>query len=169
MNTLPRALAVSRAQPAVTTLVLVVPDKDLARCMAVLRHAGFDATPAAMLDSMSEPPRGVAVSPDPVRYRFGDIDVDVRARLVRRGGFPVRLTPVEFDILLALLHHRGEVVAKRELHPGGWSLRKGALSRRVLATHILNLRHKLEPDPANPRYILTVWGVGYRIDVGSRD
>jgi DNA-binding response OmpR family regulator len=165
VNTLPRALAVSRPKPAVTTLLLVVPDKDLARCMSVLRHAGFEATTAAMLDSASEPPAS-AETRESAHLSFGDVTVDVRARQVRRGGFPVRLTPVEFDILLALLRHRGQVVTKRELHPGGWSLRKGALSRRVLATHILNLRHKLEPDPANPRHILTVWGIGYRMETG---
>ena len=164
MNRGAHAIVTPRLESGFTTLVLVVADSEVTRCMTLLSRAGFDAVPTAAIGMVG---RGMfdSRSPSelPVRFRFGDVELDLRSHLVRRSGRPVRLTPVEFDILVMLVRRKGEVVGKRELHRAGWTGRSAGVSRRVLATHILNLRHKLELEPSRPRHILTVWGIGYRL------
>jgi two-component system alkaline phosphatase synthesis response regulator PhoP len=94
--------------------------------------------------------------------RFGDIEVDLASRSVRRSGAPVPLTPLEFDLLHALIVRRGAVISRLELLREIWGYSAGATSRTV-DTHIANLRRKLEADPSAPRHILTVWKAGYRL------
>ena len=98
----------------------------------------------------------------PASERFGDVEVDVASRCVRRGGVPVSLTPLEFDLLRALIGRRGAVVSRLELLREVWGYSAGATSRTV-DTHVANLRRKLEADPSAPRHILTVWKAGYRL------
>ncbi len=96
------------------------------------------------------------------RYTFGDITVDVPSRLVLRNGREVSLTPKAFSLLLALLRRNGAVATRLELMQEVWGHRAAVLSRTVDA-HIAELRRKLEDDPDQPRYIGTVWKVGYRL------
>jgi two-component system alkaline phosphatase synthesis response regulator PhoP len=93
--------------------------------------------------------------------RFGEIEVDVHARTVRRAGERVELTPKEFDLLVALLRRQGRVTTRTELLKAVWGYNSSVVSRTV-DTHVAELRRKLEVDAANPRHILTVWKVGYR-------
>ena len=93
--------------------------------------------------------------------RFGDVEVDVNARTVRRRGERVDLTPKEFDLLLALLHRQGRVTSRNELLKAVWGYSASVVSRTV-DTHVAELRRKLEHDAAAPRHILTVWKVGYK-------
>ena len=164
MNSGAHAIVTPRLESGFTTLILVVSDGDVSRCMNLLSREGFDAIPTAAIGVAG---RGVFTAGQstelPIRYRFGDVELDLRSHVVRRSGLPVRLTPVEFDILATLMRRKGDVIRKRELHRAGWTGRSGGVSRRVLATHILNLRQKLEPEPKHPRHILTVWGIGYRL------
>ncbi len=94
-------------------------------------------------------------------YRFGDVTFDVGARHCVVADETVSLTPTEFDLLYALVQHRGQVLSRLQLleaaHMGVYD---GV--ERTVDVHIHNLRRKLEPDPAHPRYILTAFGVGYR-------
>ncbi|MGH9159718.1 MAG: response regulator transcription factor [Vicinamibacteraceae bacterium] len=94
--------------------------------------------------------------------RFGDVEVDVTTRSVRRNGRPVALTPMEFDLLVALLRHGGAVVSRLDLLREVWGHNAGVLTRTV-DTHIGELRRKLEAAPAAPRHILTVRKIGYRL------
>jgi DNA-binding response OmpR family regulator len=94
-------------------------------------------------------------------YRFGDVEVDPTTREVRRRGQPVALTPLELDLLLALLRRRGAAAQRRELLHEVWGYRSSVVSRTV-DTHVARLRDKLEEDPARPRHILTVRKTGYR-------
>ncbi len=96
--------------------------------------------------------------------RFGDIRVDVATRQVYRGGEVVPLRPKEFALLLALLRARGRVVTRLDLLRTVWGYSDEAETRTV-DTHIARLRHRLEEDPAQPRHIITVRQVGYRIVV----
>ena len=96
------------------------------------------------------------------RERFGDVDVDLRTRTVMRGDRPVPLTPMEFDLLIALLRRDGAVAARLELLQEVWGHSAAVLTRTV-DTHIAELRRKLEADPADPRHILTVRKAGYRL------
>jgi two-component system, OmpR family, alkaline phosphatase synthesis response regulator PhoP len=97
-----------------------------------------------------------------VVYSFGDVVVEPDARRVTQRGEPVVLAPREFALLLALVRRHGAVVTRGELMREVWGHRGLVLSRTV-DTHIAELRRKLEPDPANPVYILTVRKTGYRV------
>ena len=96
--------------------------------------------------------------------RFGDVEVLLDRRVVVRGGKEVALTPMEFDLLHALLKRRGALATRIELLTEVWGHSAAVLTRTV-DTHIAELRRKLEHDPAKPRHILTVRKAGYRLDV----
>jgi DNA-binding response OmpR family regulator len=95
--------------------------------------------------------------------RFGEIEVDRGARVVRRDGQPVSLAPRELDLLLALLDAGGAALSRASLMDRVWGYQADVLSRTV-DTHIAELRRKLELDPATPRHFLTVRKVGYRLE-----
>ena len=96
-------------------------------------------------------------------YRFGSVEVDPERRTVQRDGTPVALTPMEFDLLLALLRRNGTVVSRLDLLQEVWGHSAAVLTRTV-DTHVAELRRKLERDPAAPEYILTARKAGYRVD-----
>jgi len=96
--------------------------------------------------------------------RFGDVEVEATTRSVRRDGSLVALTPMEFDLLIALLRRQGAVVSRLELLKEVWGHSSAVLTRTV-DTHIGELRRKLEHDPSTPRHILTVRKAGYRLSV----
>jgi two-component system alkaline phosphatase synthesis response regulator PhoP len=95
--------------------------------------------------------------------RIGEIEVDSRARTVRKRGHAVALRPKEFDLLLELLRHRGAVVSRLDLMRAVWGYSSAVITRTV-DTHIGELRRKLEADPSQPRHIITVRSIGYRLD-----
>ena len=99
-------------------------------------------------------------SPDEV-FRFGDVVVDALAQSVTRRGDPVALSPKAFALLLALIRREGAVAHRTALLREVWGYQALVLSRTV-DSHVAELRRKLEPDPANPRHILTVFKSGYR-------
>jgi DNA-binding response OmpR family regulator len=117
----------------------------LARVEALLRRTG-------------KGPRAAGAATE----RFGEVEVDAAARTVLRGGAPVALTPMEFDLLVALIRRRGAVASRHELLREVWGHRAAVVSRTV-DTHIAELRRKLEDDPSEPRHILTVRKAGYRL------
>ena len=94
--------------------------------------------------------------------RIGDLVVDLAAREVRRGGEPVDLTPTEFDLLAFLVRRPNRVFTRLELLKEVQGYTTPALMRNI-DNHIMNLRRKIEPDPAEPRIIRTVYGVGYKL------
>lgn len=96
------------------------------------------------------------------RDRFGDVTIDRGARSVTRGGAPVPLAPMEYELLVALLDRDGAVVSRHELMKTVWGYDESIVSRTV-DTHVVELRRKLEDDPSKPRHILTVRKAGYRL------
>lgn len=94
---------------------------------------------------------------------LGDIVIDEARHEVRRAGQEVRLTPREYELLLFLAHNRGMVLSRDQILEKVWGWEFTGESRTV-DVHVRWLRSKLEPDPAHPRYIQTVQGVGYRLD-----
>jgi two-component system, OmpR family, alkaline phosphatase synthesis response regulator PhoP len=94
--------------------------------------------------------------------RFGDVEVSFSTREVRRGGQLVALTPMEFDLLAALLRRHGAIVSRVELLTTVWGHASSVLTRTV-DTHIGELRRKLEASPSAPKHILTVRKAGYRL------
>ena len=95
--------------------------------------------------------------------RFGEIEVNPASRTVYRAGQLVPMAPREFDLLLALVRRSGAAASRAELLREVWQYQTGVVSRTV-DIHIAELRRKLEPNPAEPRHIRTVWKVGYRLE-----
>jgi DNA-binding response OmpR family regulator len=97
----------------------------------------------------------------------GEITLDRSARLVTVGGTPIDLTPSEFELLAALMAAQGKAFSRLELLE---KLQGSAYEgyERTIDVHIRNLRAKIEPDPSNPTYIETLYGVGYRFAVSRR-
>jgi DNA-binding response OmpR family regulator len=91
----------------------------------------------------------------------GDLEVDPDQRLARLGGRPLALTVREFDLLVHLMRHPRRVFTRAQLLDEVWGSTHDAFEHTV-NSHINRLRAKLEPDPARPRYVTTVYGVGYR-------
>ncbi len=94
----------------------------------------------------------------------GDLEVDVSRRLARRRGQELALTVREFDLLVFLMRHPGRAFKRAELLEQVWGWSFGDQS--TVTVHMRRLREKVEDDPAHPRRILTVWGVGYRWEHG---
>jgi DNA-binding response OmpR family regulator len=92
----------------------------------------------------------------------GDLLVDLGRRLVRKAGRELSLTVREFDLLVHLMRNPGQVFRRAQLLDSVWRWSFGDHS--TVTVHVRRLREKIEDDPANPRRIVTVWGVGYRYD-----
>ena len=92
------------------------------------------------------------------------IVLDEENRRVLLDGAPLELTETEFSILQCLAQNRGRVVPVRTIYETVWHETYMPASNNTVMVHIVNLRKKLEEDPANPRLIRTVWGKGYQID-----
>jgi len=93
--------------------------------------------------------------------RAGDLVIDLQRRSVRRLGTPVELTATEFDLLAILAREPGRPFTRTQLLELAYDINFAGFDRTVDA-HIKNLRRKIEPDPRNPKYILTIYGVGYK-------
>lgn len=100
-------------------------------------------------------------APDSGVHTFGDIVVDTSARSVTRAGREVSVTPKEFDLLVALIRRDGAVASRVTLMKEVWGHR-AAIASRTVDTHVAELRRKLEDEPSDPRWILTVHKAGYR-------
>ena len=96
----------------------------------------------------------------PASFVTGDLMVDRVRRLVQLKGTEVKLSPREYDILQLLVQHAGKVLTHQFILGEVW---KAPTDVRYLRIYIKQLRHKVEPDPQQPRYILTETGVGYRL------
>lgn len=98
-------------------------------------------------------------------FSFGDVEVDRQARLVRRQGVEVHLTPIEYRLLSVLIAHAGRVLTHRHLLREVWGPSHAEQSH-YLRIYMGHLRQKLEVDPAQPCHLLTETAVGYRLLVG---
>jgi two-component system KDP operon response regulator KdpE len=119
-------------------------DELLARVRVALRHAA-----------------GANAGADAV-FRSGDLEVDVASRTVRQAGEDIHLTPTEYDLLRALAAHPGRLLTDRMLLQAVWGPEYGD-EAHYLHVYVARLRKKIEPDPQQPRYLLTEPGVGYRL------
>lgn len=127
------------------------PDEVVARVHAVLRR--------------SRPSVAAQRESDPGVLEFGRLVIDVRAHEVRVDKTPVAMPAREFALLRLFAEHPRQVFSRDRLFELGW---ESFGDRSTVTTHIRRLREKIEEDPANPRYIVTVWGVGYRFE-GARE
>ncbi|TAN52475.1 MAG: response regulator [Methylococcaceae bacterium] len=95
-------------------------------------------------------------------FQVGDLTVDLTRRKVSKAGAEIHLTPIEYRLLGLLIRHTGLVVTHRQLLREVWGA-EHAQDTHYLRIYMGQLRHKLETDPARPRYLLTEVGVGYRL------
>jgi two-component system, OmpR family, KDP operon response regulator KdpE len=95
-------------------------------------------------------------------FDVGGLHVDLAARRVTVGGAQVHLTPIEYRLLVVLVHNAGKVVTQRQLLNEVWGP-QATEQAHYLRVYMAHLRRKLEADPARPRYLLTEAGVGYRL------
>ncbi|MFN8472732.1 MAG: response regulator transcription factor [Anaerolineae bacterium] len=123
------------------------PREVVARVRAVLRR----------MDGAATPPR---------HLRIGELSLDLDRHIAQVGSQAVDLTPTEFDLLKAFMENPDRVLSRSDLIEKGLGYEYGGIDRTV-DSHIKNLRRKLEPDPAHPKYIETVHGVGYRLRSAS--
>ena len=93
---------------------------------------------------------------------FDGLEIMPSRREVKRHGKPVHLTAREFDLLLFMARHADRPFTRMQLLEKVWDIRFEGYDRTV-DSHIQRLRAKIEDDPGNPRYIRTVWGVGYKL------
>lgn len=119
-------------------------DELAARVRAQLRRAQSETTPL--------PERAVDV---------GALHIELGSRTVTRDGVPVRLTPIEWDLLRTFVTNRGRTLTHQQLFDAVWRRSYGD-ARLYLRVHITNLRRKIETNPASPELIITESGVGYR-------
>jgi two-component system KDP operon response regulator KdpE len=93
-------------------------------------------------------------------FTVGDLSVDLVRRVVKIGGKVVKLSPKEYDLLRLMVQHAGKVLTHKFLLNQLWAV---PIDAQYLRVYVRQLRHKIEPDPARPQYILTETGIGYRL------
>lgn len=135
------------------------PREVVARVKTVLRRLAH----AQATQPGTSPSAAPAHVPPPIgRLVVGAIEIDADEHAVRIEGREVELTPTEFRILEVLAHNPGRTFTRAQLLDRAKAENLDVFDR-TLDRHIANLRHKIEPEPANPVYILTVFGVGYKM------
>jgi len=107
-------------------------------------------------------------SPEEARHnRFGEVELGADTRTVTVRGREVRLTAREFDLLWFLANHPGQVFTRERLLDQVWG-EEFAGDPSTVTVHVRHLREKIEEDPGHPRVLITIWGVGYRLESDHR-
>lgn len=99
----------------------------------------------------------------PEVYRFGEVEVDFTRRELRRAGEVVETSPLEFKLLATFVRRRGRVLSRQQLLDEAWGP-DTFVTERVVDNQITSLRKKIEPSGPQPRYLLSIRGIGYRFD-----
>ncbi len=188
------ALAEIRAQrPDAMVLDLMLPGVNGLQILQQLRDGG-DAVPVIVLSARGREPERVAglelgaddylakpASPREIAARvravlrrarpagpselsFGRCHIDLDARVVAKDGQAVNLRPKEFDLLVHLASHPGEVVSRADLLREVWGSQPDWQDPGTVTVHVRRLRKLIEDDPSSPDHVVTVYGVGYRFD-----
>jgi DNA-binding response OmpR family regulator len=106
--------------------------------------------------------RSTSSAPAAATLAFGDVELERETREARKAGALIRLTVKEFDLLWFLASHPRRVFSRDQLMASVWGY-TAALDTGTVTVHVRRLREKIEDDPSQPRYLETVWGVGYRL------
>ena len=119
------------------------------------------ATPAEVVARIKAVLRRSGTSSGTRRVRFGQLDVDLAAHEVLIAGTPVQLTAREFELLCVFIQHPRQVFSREQLFELVW----GSFGdRSAVSVYVSRLRDKIENNPTEPHYIVTIWGAGYRFD-----
>lgn len=149
---------ITLAEAAELSHALFSSDSALARDLAPV----FSDIAAGRLSAVELAIDGVAQNDDENLIVIDELAINTASRSVALSGTPVQLTPKEFDILAFLATNRGTVFSKEEIYQAVLNDRYLLDSSNIMA-FIRKIRKKIEPEPDNPRYLLTVWGVGYKM------
>mgnify|MGYP000258757688 CR=1 FL=1 len=95
-------------------------------------------------------------------YRIGGLELNEEKVELRVDGVPVKVTPMEYRILLLLMKHPGRVFSSDEIYERVWN--EKAVNSDTIMVHVRNIREKIEINPKNPKYLKVVWGVGYKME-----
>jgi two-component system alkaline phosphatase synthesis response regulator PhoP len=106
--------------------------------------------------------RGEARFEDLGTYSFGQINLDFKKYEATKEGKNLELTPIEFHLMKLMIQRKGEVLTRNDFLDGVWGEDNLAVSDRTVDSHIANIRKKVENDPAHPKHIISVRGVGYK-------
>lgn len=123
------------------------PQELVSRVRAVLRRTQADSIPNAENRMLS----------------FGELRIEPSTRIVNRSDQEINLTAIEFDLLHFLARHPRQVFTRDQLLESVWGV-SAYIDPSTVTVHIRRLREKIEPDPASPTHLITVWGVGYRFE-----
>jgi DNA-binding response OmpR family regulator len=96
-------------------------------------------------------------------YRFGEVQVDFQSAVVKKGHAFLDLTAIEFKLLRAFIQSRGRILSREQLLDQAWG-GDVTVTERVVDNHVANLRRKIEAQPASPKFLISVRGLGYRFD-----
>ena len=115
----------------------------------------------ARVEALLRRPSSLAAARSPDRFGFGQVRVDLRRAEVTRDGEPVEVSAREFQLLRYLIENRGTVLSRDQLLGDVWGY-VATHATRTVDVHVARLRQKIEEDPRNPRFLLTVQGLGYK-------
>ena len=96
-------------------------------------------------------------------YRTGGLEIDDDRKEVTVDGDVVKLTPIEYRILLFLVQNQGRVFSINQIYESIWE-EEAIAADNTVAVHICHIREKIEINPKEPRYLKVVWGLGYKVD-----
>jgi two-component system KDP operon response regulator KdpE len=158
-----------RAESSLPIIVLSVKDTERDKVMALdLGADDYVSKPFGMNEVLARirvalrHTAQVSGGTEPI-FSVGQLKVDLAQRVVTVAGNEVKLTPTEYDLLKALIKNSGKIMTRQMLLGQVWGTGYGA-DAHYLHVYIGQLRRKIEPDPAHPRSILTISGVGYRFN-----
>jgi DNA-binding response OmpR family regulator len=156
-----------RRDPLRTAFILLTARGEESDRVVGLRQGADDYvvkpfSPAELVARVDAILRRLAPDPGPpAPLRFGELEIDPGGRLVRLGSRQIELTLREFELLLFMARHPGQAFTRDQLMDHVWQY-TFYIDTSTVTVHIRRLRAKLERDPARPRFLQTVWGVGYR-------
>lgn len=151
------------AQWLLEKLIQEPPESDCAADLLSGIHDMLSGEATSLLLSTSKEAEPALPPSDEIR--IGELEIYLKSRRVRMQGKEVSLTPKEFEILYFLAQNRGEVFTKEQIYKAVWS-ENYLLDDSNIMAFIRKLRKKIEPNPDEPKYILTIWGIGYKFNDG---
>ena len=149
----------------VNLLILDVMMPKLDGIRATLKIRETNSVPIIILSAKSEELGGTSQEQKEKVYEVGGLRINDDLKEVTVDGELVKLTPIEYNILLLLLKNQGRVFSINQIYESIWN-EEAIGADNTVAVHIRHIREKIEINPKDPRYLKVVWGVGYKIDKG---
>jgi two-component system alkaline phosphatase synthesis response regulator PhoP len=149
-------------------LMLTVKDKEIDKVLGLeLGADDYVTKPFSLREVVARVKAILRRSEDPHQelstFLIGDVHLDFRKYEAHRGGKSIELTPLEFHMLKVLIQKKEQVITRNDFLDKVWGEDNMVVSSRTIDSHIANIRKKIEDDPSNPRHILSIRSVGYKL------